>query len=136
MTFRDRAGLVLPALLYLYTVSSIAQTPAAAPPAVPADVSPLYIVTYVEARPTARDETAALLKSYRDASRATAGNPRSVVLRSAARPGQFVVAAPWKDKAAWDAHIAAPATKEFREKLRALRKAPADDRFHNSLSLG
>ena len=36
----------------------------------------------------------------------------------------------------WDAHMAAAATKEFREKLNALRNAPADDRFHNSLSVG
>ncbi|HEX9367645.1 MAG TPA: putative quinol monooxygenase [Vicinamibacterales bacterium] len=135
MTFRDRAALVLPALLCLYTASSVAQTPAAAPP-VPADVSPLYVVTYVEAKPVARDEAASLLKSYRDASRGTAGNLRSVVVRSVVRPGQFVVAAAWKDKAAWDAHMAAPATKEFREKLAALRNAPADDRFHNSLSVG
>jgi quinol monooxygenase YgiN len=136
MTIRNRAALVLPALLYLYAVSSVAQTPAAAPPAVPADVSPLYVVTYVEARPVARDEAASLLKSYRDASRGTAGNLRSVAVRSVVRPGQFVVVAAWKDKAAWDVHMAASGTKEFREKLSALRNAPADDRFHNSLSVG
>jgi len=134
MTFH-RAALV-PALLCLLAVNSIAQTPAAAPPAVPADVSPLYVVTYVEARPTARDEAAALLKSYREASRSSAGNLRSVVVRSVVRPGQFVVVAAWKDKAAWDAHMAAPGTQGFREKLAALRNAPADDRFHNALSVG
>jgi quinol monooxygenase YgiN len=99
-------------------------------------VSPLYVVTYVETRPIARDEAAALLKSYRDASRSAAGNMRSVVVRSVVRPGQFVVAAAWKDKAAWDAHMAGAGTKEFRDKLNALRNAPADDRFHNSLSVG
>jgi quinol monooxygenase YgiN len=135
MTFRDRAALV-PALLCLFAVNSIAQTPATPPPAVPADVSPLYVVTYVEARPNARDEAAALLKSYREASRSSSGNLRSVVVRSVVRPGQFVVVAAWKDKAAWDAHMAASGTKEFREKLNALRNAPADDRFHNSLSVG
>ena len=134
MTFH-RAALV-PALLCLFAVNSIAQTPPTPPPAVPADVSPLYVVTYVEARPSARDEAAALLKSYREASRSTAGNLRSVVVRSVVRPGQFVVAAAWKDKAAWDAHMAAAGTKEFRDKLNALRNAPADDRFHNVLSVG
>jgi quinol monooxygenase YgiN len=136
MTFCNRAALTLSALLGLYAVHSMAQAPAAAPPAVSPDVSPLYIVTYVESRPTARDEAAALLKSYRDASRAATGNMRSVVVRSAVRPGQFVVAAAWKDKAAWDAHMAAAGTKAFRDKLNALRNAPADDRFHNSLSVG
>ncbi len=136
MTFRNNAALVLSTLLSLYTVSSAAQAPAAAPPAVPADVSPLYVVTYVEARSNARDEAATLLKSYRDASRAAAGNARSVVVRSVVRPGQFVIVAAWKDKAAWDVHMAAAGTKEFREKVNALRNAPADDRFHNSLSVG
>ena len=134
MTFH-RAALV-PALLCLFAVNSIAQTPGAAPPAVPADVSPLYVVTYVETRPTSRDETAALLKAYRSASRATPGNLRSIVVQRPRRPGQFVVVAAWKDKAAWDAHMASAGTKEFREKLNSLRNAPADDRFHNSLSVG
>jgi quinol monooxygenase YgiN len=115
-------------------MNALAQAPA--PPAVPADVSPLYVVTYVEAKPTARDETAALLKAYRDASRAATGNLRSIVVQRPRRPGQFVVVAAWKDKTAWDAHMAAPATKEFRDKLGALRNAPADDRFHNALSVG
>jgi quinol monooxygenase YgiN len=122
------------ALLSFSAMNAIAQAPA--PPAVPADVSPLYVVTYVESRSNARDETAALLKSYRSASRAAPGNLRSIVLQRPRRPGQFVVVAAWKDKAAWDAHMAAPAAKEFREKLAALRNAPADDRFHNALSVG
>ncbi len=134
MTFHPAA--LVPALLCLFAVNSIAQTPAAAPPAVPADVSPLYVVTYVETKPTARDETAALLKSYRGASRAAPGNLRSIVVQRPRRPGQFVVVAAWKDKAAWDAHVATAGTKEFRDKLNALRNAPADDRFHNSLSVG
>lgn len=129
-----RFALVLSVLLMSVNDSS-AQAPAAPPP-VPADVSPLYVVTYVEAKPTARNEAAALLKSYRKASRSSAGNMRSVVMRSAARPGQFVIVAAWKDKSAWDAHMAAPATQAFREKLAALRNAPTDDRFHNALSVG
>jgi quinol monooxygenase YgiN len=122
------------ALLFFSAMNAIAQAPA--PPAVPADVSPLYVVTYVESKPGARDETAALLKSYQSASRSAAGNLRSIVVQRVRRPGQFVVVAAWKDKAAWDAHMAAPATKEFREKLNAMRAAPPDDRFHNSLSVG
>ena len=133
MTHRT-AQLLASALLSFSAMNAIAQAPA--PPAVPADVSPLYVVTYVESRASARDETAALLKSYREASRKTAGNLRSIVLQRPRRPGQFVVVAAWKDKAAWDAHVAAPATREVREKLASLRNAPADDRFHNALSVG
>src|SRR5215831_6436502 len=133
MTHRIVQGLAS-ALLSFFAMNAIAQAPA--PPAVPADVSPLYVVTYVEAKSSARDETAALLKSYRDASRKTPGNLRSIAVQRPRRPGQFVVVAAWKDKAAWDAHMAAPATREFREKLNAMRAAPPDDRFHNALSVG
>jgi quinol monooxygenase YgiN len=130
MTFRR-----LYALLFLYSANSMAQAPAAPPP-VPADVSPLYVVTYVEASAPRREEAVALLTSYRVASRPTTGNLRSLVVEGVRRPGQFVVVAAWHDKAAWDAHMAAAATKEFRDKLNALRNAPADDRFHNGLSVG
>jgi quinol monooxygenase YgiN len=133
MTFRNPAAFVALALCFS-AMNSVAQAPA--PPAVPADVSPLYVVTYVESKPSARDETVALLKSYQSASRSAAGNLRSIVVQRPRRPGQFVVVAAWKDKAAWDAHMAAPATKEFRDKLNAMRAAPPDDRFHNSLSVG
>jgi quinol monooxygenase YgiN len=142
MTFRYRAALALPAALFFFMNSSFAQQPAApAPPAsslpaIPADVSPLYIVTYVEAKPTSRDEAAAALKAYRDASRAAPGNMRSIVVQRVRRPGQFVVVAAWKDKAAWDTHMGTAETKAFRDKLAALRSAPTDDRFHNSLSVG
>ena len=131
MTLRTARAFVS-ALLSCSAMSAVAEAPAA----VPADVSPLYIVTYVEVRPSARDETAALLKAYRGASRATPGNLRAIVVQRPRRPGQFVVVAAWKDKAAWDAHMAAAGTKEFREKLNSLRNAPADDRFHNALSVG
>ena len=132
---RHRIAPVLASVLLSFSaMNASAQAPA--PPAVPADVSPLYVVTYVESKSSARDETTALLKSYREASRKTAGNLRSIVVQRPRRPGQFVVVAAWKDKAAWDAHMAAPATKEFRDKLAALRNAPADDRFHNALSVG
>jgi quinol monooxygenase YgiN len=129
-----RHTLVLSVLLFSMTNAS-AQAPASPPP-VPAEVSPLYVVTYIESRPTARSEAAGLLKSYRDASRSTSGNMRSFVVRSLVRPGQFVIVSAWKDKAAWDAHMASPATQAFRDKLAAVRNAPTDDRFHNSLSVG
>ena len=123
------AALALAALSF----SAIAQAPAAPPP-VPPDVSPLYIATYIELRPNARDEGAALVKAYRDASRAAAGNLRAVAVQRMRRPGHFVVLSSWQNKAAWDA--AMEGAKGQREKLNALRNAPADDRFHNALTVG
>ena len=116
----------------LLSFSVQAQTPATPPP-VPPDVSPLYVVTYIEVRPNAKDDGAALVKSYRDASRAAKGNLRAVAVQRM-RPGQFVLVSAWQNKAAWDA--AGEGMKTQRDKLHAIRNAPSDDRFHNALSVG
>src|SRR5262245_43481831 len=122
------------ALLCFSTINASAQAPATPPPPVPADVSPLYVITYVELKPTAAAEGAGVLRSWRDAQRKAQGNLRAEGVRHTSRPGQFVVVAAWHNKAAFDAH--ADAGKAFRDKLNDLRNAPADDRFHNALSVG
>jgi len=119
-------------LLLLCAIDSLAQAPA--PPAVPADLSPLHVVTYIELKPTAKTEGAALLKSWREAQRHADGNLRAEVVQSSMRPGQFVLIAAWKNKAAFDAH--AGAAEQLRDKLQALRNSPADDRFHSAFSTG
>ena len=117
----------------VFSFSVLAQAPATPPPPVPADVSPLYVVTYIEVRPNAKDEGAALVKAYRDASRAAKGNLRAVAVQRM-RAGHFVLVSAWQNKAAWDA--AGEGTKMQREKLHAIRNAPTDDRFHNALTVG
>lgn len=117
------------ALLCLAAVDASAQ----APPAMP-DPSPLHVVTYVELRPTAKNEGSALLRAWRDAQRQAAGNQRAEVVQHPTRPGQFVIIAAWRNKAAFDGHAEAAAP--FREKLNALRNSPTDDRLHTGLSTG
>jgi quinol monooxygenase YgiN len=126
-------ALVCVVLSSLFSWNALAQAPAAPPP-VPADVSPLYVVTYIELRPSAGADGAALVKAYRDASRASTGNLRAVAVQRMRRPGQFVLVSAWQNKAAWDA--AGEGMKTHREKLHAMRNAPTDDRFHNALSVG
>src|SRR5438874_1102157 len=86
-------------------------------PAHAQDLGTVYVVTYVEAKPTAKADAGALLKSYRDATRAEAGNLRSEVVQHATRAGQFVILAVWKDQKAMDAHTGAAGTREFRERI-------------------
>jgi quinol monooxygenase YgiN len=100
----------------------------------PVDASPLHVVTYLELRPSAQSEGAALLKYWEDAQRRAPGNLRAELVRRPTRPGQFVLLTAWRDKAAFDA--AAGATTEVREKLHALRNSPADERLHSAFSAG
>jgi quinol monooxygenase YgiN len=117
------------ALLCFAAVNSWAQAPAVMP-----DPSPFHVVTYVELRPTAKSEGAALLRAWRDAQRGAPGNQRAEVVQSATRPGQFVIIAAWRNKAAFDGH--AEAAVSFREKLNTLRNSPTDERLHSGLSTG
>jgi quinol monooxygenase YgiN len=100
------------------------------------DPATIYVVSYVEVQPSAKDQGVALVKSLRDAARKDAGNMRAEALQRASRPGQFVLLTAWKDQGALDAHMAAAATKEAREKIKALRVSPQDDRIHTALSVG
>src|SRR6266850_8376682 len=70
------------AFIGVFAFEALAQAPAPAspPPPVPADVSPLYVVTYVELKPTAKSEGAAILKSWREAQRKAEGNLRAEVV--------------------------------------------------------
>ena len=99
------------------------------------DANAVHVVTYIEVKPPAKSEAAALLKALRDTSRKDEGNLGTDLVESISRPGQFVILSAWKDQKALDAHMAAAATKDAREKLHALRNSPADDRIHGGLSL-
>ena len=63
-------------LVGLLAFNAMAQAPATPPP-VPPDVSPLYVVTYVELKPTAATEGASILKSWREVQRKADGNLRA-----------------------------------------------------------
>ena len=87
------------------------------------DSGAVYLVTYVEAKPSAKKEAATVLKDLREASRKGDGNLHSEVVESTSRPGQFVVLTTWKDQKALDAHMAAAATKDLpRQAARAAQQ--------------
>ncbi len=109
----------------------IAMTALAAP-AAQAQSTTLYVATYVELVPTAAKQGATLLKTYRDASRKDAGNMRLEVVQRLDRQNQFVVLGVWKDKAAFDTHMAANHSKQLAEKLPPLFASPNDERQHNA----
>jgi quinol monooxygenase YgiN len=93
-----------------------------------------YVVTYIETTPSARDESAELIKTFGEASRKDAGNLRFETLQRIGVPYQFALLESWKDKAAADAHAAAAHTKAFRDSLKASLTAPYDERPHVALA--
>ena len=96
----------------------------------------VYAVTYVEVLPAARADGLALLARYRDATRQEAGNLRCEVVSRLGQPHQFVVLEIWKDAPSFEAHAKSASTTQAREKLRAIRAAPLDERVHGGASVG
>jgi quinol monooxygenase YgiN len=101
-----------------------------------ADTATFYTVTYVEVGPPSTAQGAALLRQYGEASRKDAGAVRVEVLQRIDRPNQFTVLAAWTEPKAFEAHQAAPATKELHAKLQPLLASPNDLRLHHGLSVG
>src|SRR5262245_15174437 len=87
-----------------------------------------YMVTYIDAVPTAKAQAAAIMKGLAEASRKEAGAVRFEVLERTAPAGQFLILEVWKDKAAMDAHGNGAAVKDYRAKMQPILLAPIDDR--------
>ena len=100
----------------------------ASPPALDAQESAVYVVSYVEAVPASQRQVATMLKELADASRKE-GPARYEVLQRTTEPNQFVILEMWKDQRARDAHLDAAHTRQFREKAEPLLLAPIDDRL-------
>jgi quinol monooxygenase YgiN len=88
----------------------------------------VYIVSYIDAAFTAKNEVASLLHQLAEASRKETGNLRFEALQRATPSNQFVLLEIWKDQQAADAHAAGTPSKTFREKLNAHLISPVDDR--------
>ena len=95
--------------------------------------APIYVVSYIEVAPTAGGPTAGLLRQLATSSRKDDGNMRFDVLQRVAPPNQLAIVAIWKDQKSYDAHAAAPHTKEFRDKIKPHLISAIDDRLHNEV---
>jgi quinol monooxygenase YgiN len=122
------------AFLASMTMTTQGQPAPPAPPPVPDGVR--YVVTYIDVMQSQKDEGAALVRQFRDASRKDAGNLRVEAARRMGVPNQFVVLEAWKDQPSFDAHAQAAHTTQFRDKLKTIQNAPYDERVHFPLSVG
>jgi quinol monooxygenase YgiN len=95
----------------------------------------VYVVTYVDVAPTARVMARSLLRELANASRKDDGNIRFDILQRTAPSNQFAIVAVWKDQKAYDAHLAAAHSKEFREKIKPHLISAIDDRVHTGMEI-
>lgn len=106
--------------------------PQAAPAGGTSDIA-VYVVSYFEAMPTSISEAAALLRQYRRASRAEAGQVRLEVLQQRGRQNHFSVVEVWQDQQAFEAHVRAAHTRQFRERFQPMTGSLYDERLYQAL---
>ena len=105
----------------MISTAAQAQAPDVADPTV-------FIISYIEATYAGKNQVATQLKQLRDASAKDDGLIRYEVLQRVSPTNQFMALEIWKDQPAYDAHMASPHRKMFREKVLPLLLAPIDDR--------
>jgi quinol monooxygenase YgiN len=105
-----------------------ASSAGAAPPA-----GAVYVLTHVDVPPPSKDACVDLLKGLTEASRKEAGIVRFDVVQQDSRPNHFTVIEAWRDKGAYDAHITAGHTTDFRRKLTPMSGALYDERLYEPL---
>jgi quinol monooxygenase YgiN len=93
----------------------------------------LYVVTHVDAIPPAKDDAIALLERLVGASRDDDGGVRFEVLQQRSRQNHFSVVEVWRDRQAFEAHVIAPHTRQFRELFQPMTGSLYDDRLYQAL---
>ena len=95
--------------------------------------SAVVVLTHVDVPPPFKDTTISLLQQLAEASRKETGNQRFEVQQQASRPNHFTVVEIWADKKAYDSHVMAGHTRQFRDKLGPMSGALYDERLYQPL---
>jgi quinol monooxygenase YgiN len=93
----------------------------------------IVVVTHVDVPPPFKDTTVPLLQQLAEASRKDAGNQRFEVQQQGNRPNHFTVVEQWADQKAYDAHVMAAHTRQFRDKLGPMSGALYDERLYRAV---
>jgi quinol monooxygenase YgiN len=104
------------------------------PPAQAQD-APVYIVSYIDIAPANRGTAVGMLRQLAIAGRKDAGNMRFEILQRIVPSNQFAIVSIWKDQKAYDAHVAAAHTKEFRDRVKPYLISAIDDRVHSGMEI-
>jgi quinol monooxygenase YgiN len=93
----------------------------------------IWVVTHVDAIPQHMDEASSMLERLGEGSVKEEGNLRFLVAHQPDLPNHFTVIENWADRASFEGHQAAEATKRFREKLNPMLGALYDQRIYRAV---
>jgi quinol monooxygenase YgiN len=93
----------------------------------------LYVVTHVDLTPNYIADGTPLLVKFASDSRKDKGVVRFELLQDLSRKNHFSIVEVWENQAAFDAHLEAGHSKQFREKLQPMLGSPFDERLHSNM---
>jgi quinol monooxygenase YgiN len=91
----------------------------------------LYVVTYVDLMPNFADDGSKVLQKYASDCRKEKEIVRFELFHDIGRKNHFTMVGAWENRAAFDAHLEADHTRQFREKLQPMLGSPLDERLYN-----
>jgi len=91
----------------------------------------VYVVTHVDIMPTRTADGTELLKQFAMESHHDKGVIRFELLGEPTRKNHFTIVSVWENQAAFEAHLEAKHTRDFREKLQPMLGSPFDERLHS-----
>jgi quinol monooxygenase YgiN len=75
----------------------------------------------------------AMLRRLAETSRQETGNLRFDVLQHTMRANHFTVVETWRDQQAFDAHVAAAHTRQYRDEVQPMTGSPLDERAYKTI---
>lgn len=101
------------------------------PAPAPATRQAVYVIAHVDVTPN--PQVPVLLARLADASRQEAGRVRFDVIQHTMRANHFTVIEGWRNQQAFDAHVAAAHTKQYRDALQPMTGSPLDERVYRAV---
>ena len=99
-----------------------------------ADAQAVYVVSHVDIAPNSQGPPSGpLLTSLAETSRKEPGNLRFDVLQHTMRGNHFTVVEGWRNLQAFDAHVAATHTRQYRDALQPMTGSPLDERVYKAI---
>jgi quinol monooxygenase YgiN len=98
------------------------------------DRQAVYVIAHVDFAPNPQaPPTAPLLRGLAEASRKEPGNLRFDIVQHAMRANHFTVIEGWRNQQAFDAHVAAAHTRQYRDTVQPMTGSPLDERVYKAI---
>jgi quinol monooxygenase YgiN len=91
----------------------------------------LYVITHVDASPS--PQLPMMLQRFAEDSRKDDGNLRFDIYQHTMRANHFTIIEAWRNRQAFDTHVAAPHTRQYRNEYGPMAGSPLDERLFEAV---